>query len=96
MENKNKIKSIIADYDDVMDLACEITGLDVEEVDGDFSIVEDTLLDELNIDFDSFHEIVNRLLPLIDVGESPLTKKRFKGFSKIEDGMGCWIVRTEI
>ena len=70
MENKNKIKRIVADYDDVMDLACEITDLDVEEVDGDFSLVEDTLLDELNIDFDSFHEIVNRLLSLIDVGES--------------------------
>lgn len=96
MENKNKIKTIVADYNDVMDLACEITGLNVKKVNNNFSLVEDTLLDELNIDFDSFHEIVNRLLPLIDVGESPLTKKRFKGFSKIEDGMGCWIVRTEI
>ena len=67
-----------------------------KKVNNNFSVVENALLDELNIDFDSFHEIVNRLLPLIDVGESPLTKKRFKGFSKIEDGMGCWIVRTEI
>ena len=96
MENKNKIKRIVADYDDVMDLACEITGLNVKKVNNNFSVVENALLDELNIDFDSFHEIVNRLLPLIDVGESPLTKKRFKGFSKIEDGMGCWIVRVGI
>lgn len=96
MKNKNKIKRIVADYDDVMDLACEITGLDVENVDGDISLVEDSLCEKLNVDFDSFHEIVNRLLPLIDVGESPLTKKRFKGFSKIEDGMGCWIVRVGI
>lgn len=92
MENKNKIKRIVADYDDVMDLACEITGLNVEDV----NKVNDELYEQMDVYFDSFHEIVNRLLPLIDVGESPLTKKRFKGFSKIEDGMGCWIVRTEI
>ena len=96
MENKNKIKRINADWDEVIELACEITGTDIETVYGNFDVIEDALYEKLNIDFDSFHEIINRLLPLIDVGKSPLSGKFFKGFSKIEDGRGCWIVKAEI
>ena len=93
---KNKIKRINADWAEVAELACEITGTDEEAIYGDFGLLEDRLYEELNVDFDSFHEIVNRLLPLVDVGRSPLSGKFFKGFSKIEDGRGCWIVKTEI
>ena len=93
---KNKIKRINADWDEVAELACEITGTDIETVYGDFDVIEKALYEKLNIDFDSFHEIVNRLLPLIDIGKSPFSEKFFKGFSKIEDGKGCWIVKTEI
>jgi hypothetical protein len=96
MKNKNKIKRIKADWAEVAELACEITGTDEEAIYGDFDILEDRLYEELNIDFDSFHEIINRLLPLVDVGKSPLSGKHFKGFSKVEDGMGCWIVKAEI
>ncbi|WP_315507002.1 hypothetical protein [Capnocytophaga leadbetteri] len=93
---KNKIKRINADWAEVAELACEITGTDIETVYGDFDVLEDSLYEKLNIDFDSFHEIVNRLLPLVDVGKSPLSGKFFKGFSKIEGSRGCWIVKVEI
>lgn len=93
---KNKIKRINADWAEVAELACEITGTDEEAIYGDFGLLEDRLYEELNVDFDSFHEIVNRLLPLVDVGKSPLSGKFFKGFSKIEGSRGCWIVKVEI
>lgn len=93
---KNKIERIRADWAEVAELACEITGTDEETIYGDFDVLEDHLYEQFNIDFDSFHEIINRLLPLVDVGKSPLSGKFFKGFSKVEDGMGRWIVKAEI
>lgn len=39
------------------------------------------LYNQFETDLENFSEIVNRLLPLIDIGESPLTKEKFKGFS---------------
>lgn len=43
MKNKNKIKRIKADWAEVAELACEITGTDEEAIYGDFDILEDRL-----------------------------------------------------
>ncbi|MFK8302665.1 hypothetical protein ACI75Y_07110 [Capnocytophaga stomatis] len=79
---------------DIEQLACKITGLDYDEIDADTSVIEDKLYEEFEIDLDNFAKIISRLLPLIDVGKSPLTKKVYKGFADNENN--CWLVKTEV
>lgn len=78
---------------DLEELACKIIGLDYEEIDADTSIIENKLYEELNIDLDEFREIISRLLPLVEVGQSPLSRKIFKGFADKENK--CWLVKRE-
>lgn len=79
---------------DLEELACKITGLDYDEIDGDTSTIEDKLYEEFEIDLEGFQELISRLMPLIDVGTSPLTGQRFKGFSDIENK--CWLAKMAI
>ena len=44
--------------------------------------IDNYLYDKFSIEFDGFGKIIRALLPLITVGESPLTKKVYKGFGK--------------
>lgn len=87
--DKEKISSL-----DVEELACVITGLDYDKIDADTSVIESAMYDQFGIDLESFQEILSRLLPLIDVGKSPLTKKRYKGFS--DPTHTGWILKVEI
>jgi hypothetical protein len=76
------------------ELACYITGLDYDEIDANEEIIDEKLQEEFGCDLQQFTVIIQRLLPLIDVGSSPLTQKRYKGFSDIENGM--WFVKIEV
>lgn len=78
---------------DIEELACKITGLDYDEIDADTSIIEEKLYEEFEIDLDNFASIISRLLPLVDVGESPFTGKVYKGFADVDNKV--WLVRTE-
>ncbi len=78
---------------DLEELACKITGLDYDEIDADTSVIEDALCAEFGIELDGFVDIVNHLLPLIDVGKSPITEKKYKGFS---DQKSCWLAKIEV
>lgn len=50
----------------------------------------------MNIDLDTLYSIVKKLLPLIEIGESPLTGISYKGFAKrLIGGGGKWIARIE-
>lgn len=78
---------------DAYDLACYICGL----TDGaDFDVLEESLWDEFGIELDAFQKIVGKLLPLIDVGKSPITGQIFKGFSDTSNGYGLWLVKTAV
>jgi hypothetical protein len=79
---------------DVEELACYITGLDYDEIDADTTIIEEKLYEEFGCDLEQFKHIIQRLLPMIDVGSSPLSKKRYKGFSDAEKGI--WFVKMEV
>ena len=54
--------------------------------------VYDYVNDELGIDWADFVKLVGVLMPLIMVGESPLTGKAYRGFGK--DGM--FFIKQEI
>lgn len=79
---------------DIEELACKIIGLDYDEIDADTALIEEKLMDELTIDLDQFQSIVNRLLPLIMVSDSPLTEKKYKGFADIEKS--TWLTKIEV
>ncbi len=79
---------------DIEELACHITDLDYDEIDADTSVINEKLYEEFGCDLDQFTHIIQRLLPMIDVGASPLTKKRYKGFADAEKGM--WLVKMDV
>lgn len=89
-----KIETAPTHIFEVEELACKITGLDYDEIDADTQIIEGKLMDELGVDLQQFQEIVERLLPLIMVNNSPLTKTIYKGFTDIEKS--TWLVKTEV
>jgi hypothetical protein len=74
------------------ELACYIAGLDYDEIDADTAIIDDKMIELFGIDLDNFHRIICRLLPMIDVGNSPLSGTRYKGFAVDQS----WLVKMEI
>lgn len=76
------------------ELAAHLCGLNYDDV--EYNEIEQALFDKFNIDYDSFQNLIELLVPMIDVGTSPLTGTRYKGFSKIEGNHGCWVLRIEV
>lgn len=76
------------------ELAAHLVGLNYDDV--DYSEIEQSLYDKFNVDYDSFCDLITALVSMIDVGTSPLTGTRYKGFSKIEGNHGCWVLRVEV
>jgi len=79
---------------DTEELACYITGIDYDEIDADEEVIDEKLQEEFGCDLQQFTNIIQRLLPMIDVGSSPLTQNRYKGFSDPEKKM--WFVKIEV
>ena len=75
-------------------LACKILGLVFDDIDADTDVINEKMDEEFFIDLDVFQNIVDRLLPLIDVGTSELTNTKFKGFADVNNK--CWLVKTEV
>lgn len=55
--------------------------------------VEDKLFFKYEISMDSFHALICDLAPMCEVGFSPLTKERFRGFADVANQ--CWIARVD-
>lgn len=82
---------------DLEEFAAYISGLDYENIEEDLtSTVESALYDKYDIDLDQLQRLMEVIMPLIDVGESPLTNTKFKGFSNIETNPPVWLLKTEI
>ena len=82
---------------DIAELACELTGLDYDEIDADHNTIEQAIYDSFNTDIESLERIVKKLLPMIDSARSGLTGKMYKGFAKVdEDGRGYWLAKIEV
>lgn len=95
MKNKMRI--------DIEEVACTVLGLeyeDYEEADDCTEQIENILIDEMNINLDTLEQIINKLLPTIDVGKSPLTGNMYKGFSREFIKGSCkvrkWIAKMQI
>ena len=78
---RTEVKKATVHIFDMEELACKILGIDYDEIDADTEVIEEELYNQFEMDLENFSEVVNRLLPLIDVGESPITKEKYKGFS---------------
>lgn len=76
---------------DVEKLVCHILEYDYEEI--GYYFLNSELGDKWGINIDAFTEILEHLLPLIDIGKLPPTHKRYKGFS---DQEGNFFVQMEI
>lgn len=74
----------------IEELIAKVCGVDVDE---NFENLDEILWDKFEIDFDNFEKLINKLLPLCDVGVSPLTGIKSRGFSDRE--YPCWIMRIE-
>lgn len=88
---------------DIEEVACAVLGLeyeDYEEADDCTEQIENILIDEMNIDLDTLERIVRKLLPLIEIGKSPLTGIAYKGFSREFIKGSCkvrkWIAKMQI
>ncbi len=55
--------------------------------------VEQKLFDVYEISIDSFHRLICDLAPMCEVGQSPLTNERFRGFADVANQ--CWIARVD-
>ena len=79
----------ISDYD-AEELAANILGFG-EEYEPDE--VEKKLFDEYEISMDCFHKLICKLAPMCEVGQSPLSGKKSRGFADIENS--CFIARVD-
>lgn len=79
----------ISNYDSE-ELAAKVLGFG-EEYDPDE--VEQKLFDVYEISMDSFHKLISDLAPMCEVGQSPLTNERSRGFADVENQ--CWIARVD-
>lgn len=88
---------------DIEEVACIILDLDYEDYEESNDCteqIENILIDEMNIDLETLERIVSKLLPLIEIGKSPLTGIAYKGFSREFIKGSCkvrkWIAKMQI
>jgi len=81
-------------FADTYELAMVMVGLDPDD-DAQFEDEEevyDRLFAQFDIDFEQFEELVIKLAPLIQFGESPLTNTLYKGFGSDR----IWYYKIEV
>jgi len=86
--------AIMMDELETLELAAHLLGLDENADDLDEQI-EDKLHEKYEIDYHNFRVLCSELLPLCDVGQSPITKQMFRGFSIREEKHGRWLAKVD-
>jgi hypothetical protein len=79
---------------EALELAAHLLGID-EDADDLDEQVEQKMWEKYEIEFSNFRVLANDLLPLCDVGQSPITKELFRGFSIREEKHGRWLARVD-
>lgn len=79
-----------SDVDELIEELYQIDGKTLEE--SGFSYPHEWLQDQIAEDSGAIDDLIRRLLPAIQVGTSPLTKKTYKGFGFVEgvEGGESW------
>ncbi len=95
MEKRLEIKKSNIPFEDVESLACVILGIPHLSEETDTQSVNDWLEDELNIDLETLHKVVNRLIPLCDVAKSDLTGIQYRGFAVSDGDSGLWVCKED-
>jgi len=80
---------VIADYD-AEELAAKLLGFSEDYEPDD---VEQKLWDVYEISMNSFHRLISDLAPMCEVGQSPITGEKFRGFADVASQ--CWIARVD-
>ena len=78
---------------DIYELVQHQCGLDE---DADYDAIHESLYEKYEIEMHNLEKIIKDLLPLIDVGVSPITNLRFKGFSVSDGENGFLLVKIEV
>lgn len=91
---KLEVKKAKVDFLDIEELACKILGLDYDAIDADTSIIEEEMFEQLEMSLEMFQDVLERLLPLVDKGKSPLTNEVYKGFADVEKQY--WLLKTKV
>ena len=81
-------------YIDIEELACEIIGLDYDEIDADTTIIDEALIDKYGLDIEQFTELINDLIHRIAISESPISNEKYKGFLNNDKNM--WLTKIKI
>ncbi|MDM1378186.1 hypothetical protein [Myroides marinus] len=76
----------------IEELACKLIGIDYEEIGVDTSLIEEELDEKFDVDLDELKVLIDHLIPLIQIGRSPLTDILYKGFGD----NGVMIVKAEV
>ena len=70
-------------YIEYEELAMVLVGLDYDDENSHELDLDELLIEKYNIEsYDAFRKLLDDLMPMIAMGESPLTKKVYKGFGK--------------
>ena len=77
-------------YYDAEELAAKLLGFGEDYEPDD---VEQKLWDVYEISMDSFHRLISDLAPMCEVGQSPITGEKFRGFADVASQ--CWIARVD-
>lgn len=56
--------------------------------------IDDLLLEQYGISYDNLESLIKNLMPLLEVGSSPITKKNYIGFANKKEKL--WLMKTEL
>lgn len=84
-----------ADRFDVYELMADILGTQVQEgTDQEYEALEEAFYDKFYVSVEDFATVVDLLVPRVQVGQSPLTKTWYRGFTSLTKPM--WLVRMKV
>lgn len=97
-EDSQMASKFKADDLQIEELAAHLLEVSLEELAGEDGEYESRLwnlfYNQFGIEVSDFAKLINALVPLIEVGKSPLTEKIYKGFANTDKKF--WLVKMEV
>lgn len=83
------------DWLEIQELAAHLTGVSENNPNWD-DVIEIKMAETYGISMESFEMLVKQLAPLCTIGQSPITKKMYRGFAIEEGSVGRWLVKVGV